>query len=271
MAIWSETTDTLRSAESGHWYRRDGSPVYTIMGANGIVRDTTLRDARKPENLFCPSVSGLIKLMAAPGLEHYKQESLMMATLTLPRLPHEPEKSWMARVWQDSREHARKAAEYGTAVHAAVQGHYEGVPPAPEFLRHVQGAVETLDEYFPNARWIPEQSFAHPLGYGGKLDLNFVAHDGVVIDIKTKEWTDKLPGIYDEHSMQLAAYRRGIGQPRAACGNLFVNVKNPGESYLAMHKQADLERGLAMFDACLALWKAKNKYDPSFVREEQTA
>ena len=31
------------TSESGHWYTREGEPMYTIIGANGKERNTTLR------------------------------------------------------------------------------------------------------------------------------------------------------------------------------------------------------------------------------------
>ena len=43
------TTDTYNkfTSESGHWYTQEGDPMYTIIGANGKERNTTLRDAKK--------------------------------------------------------------------------------------------------------------------------------------------------------------------------------------------------------------------------------
>ena len=38
------------AAESGHWYGRNGEPAYTIVGANGKARPTTLRDALNEAN-----------------------------------------------------------------------------------------------------------------------------------------------------------------------------------------------------------------------------
>jgi hypothetical protein len=62
-----------------------------------------------------------------------------------------------------------------------------------------------------NLTWVSEKSFACELGFGGKLDLHAPADgDGIVIDFKTKEFTDPAKvDAYDEHLMQLAAYRLG--------------------------------------------------------------
>ena len=257
----------MRPAESQHWYYTDGSPIYTVVGSNGVERNTTLRDARKLS--LVPSVTSIIRCAASPGLEHWKQEQVLLAALTLPRRPHETEKSWLARVWHDSREQASKAAERGTQIHAAVQGHFEGEQLQDEYAPYVQCAVEELEAHFPGARWVAEKAFAHPLGYGGKIDLHC---DVAVVDIKTKEFAgDEVPGVYEEHAMQLAAYRRGLGLEHARCGNLFVSVSNPGVAHLHLHDEDELRRGMEMFDALLSYWRARSKYDPSMGFQTRTA
>ena len=39
-------TNILHAAESTHWYTKGGTPAYMILGKNGKLRPTTLRDAR---------------------------------------------------------------------------------------------------------------------------------------------------------------------------------------------------------------------------------
>jgi len=133
------------AAESTHWYGRDGSPCYTIIGKNGNERPTTLRDARTL--LLVPSVTTVIKCAAAPGLERWKQEQVLYAALTLPKIDGEPEKDYLARIMRDAGERAKQAAERGTIIHAAIQGHYEGVPPPEELWPHVKGAADAVAEW----------------------------------------------------------------------------------------------------------------------------
>jgi hypothetical protein len=68
-------------AESLHWYDRHGRPCYEVMSKPGVMRPTTLRDARKLN--LVPSVTNIIRCAAAPGLEIWKQQQVMMAALTL--------------------------------------------------------------------------------------------------------------------------------------------------------------------------------------------
>ena len=52
-------------SESGHWYTQEGEPMYTIIGANGKERNTTLRDAK---NLgLVPSVTTILHAKIEKG------------------------------------------------------------------------------------------------------------------------------------------------------------------------------------------------------------
>src|SRR5512146_840915 len=172
-----------RAAESTHWYDRDGNPAYTVKAKDGSDRPTTLRDARKLG--LVPSVTTIIRCAAAPGLERWKQQQVLHAALTLPTIPGEPEDAYLDRIMADSQEQARKAAERGTAIHAAIQGHFEGKPPTEEYWPYVEGAVDVITEHLGKREWIAEKSFAHWRGFGGKVDLHCTA---AVVDFKTKEF-----------------------------------------------------------------------------------
>jgi hypothetical protein len=246
------------ASESGHWYTKTGQPMYEIKGANGNMRPTTLRDARKLD--LVPSVTTIIKQAAAPGLERWKINQTLLAALTLSRFDGEPEDAYLDRIIRDSQEQGRKAAEKGTQIHAAIQGHYEGEKTWPAMLPYVSGAYEVLDEAWGDVDWICEKSFAHPLGYGGKADLHA---EGLVGDIKTKEFdsVDDKKLAWDDHAIQLAAYREGLGMPIAMCFNLFVSTTVPGLCHIHIWSEEEIRRGWAMFRSLLAYWKAKHKIE----------
>lgn len=246
-------------AESTHWYNKNGLPAYEVPRAKGDgMRATTLRDARI--HGYVPSVTSVIKCAAAPGLENWKQQQVLLAALTLPRNPDEPEKEWLDRVMLDSREQARKAAEKGTAIHAAIQGHYEGKAPASEYWEFVKSATAKVEAHFGKRIWTVESSFAHPLGFGGKTDL---FTQGIVIDFKTKEFYDDTKKLaWDEHAIQLAAYREGLGMPDAICANVFVSTVKSNLAVCHVWGEADIQSGWKMFTSLLSYWQAKNKYWP---------
>ena len=45
--VYNKLSAKKITAESGHWYTQEGEPMYTVIGANGKERNTTLRDAKK--------------------------------------------------------------------------------------------------------------------------------------------------------------------------------------------------------------------------------
>lgn len=247
-------------AESMHWYAPDGSPAYEVVGVNGKTRPATLRDARKMN--LVPSVTSIIKCAAAPALERWKQTQVLHAALTLPTIEGESEDDYLARIWKDSREQGKKAAERGTAIHAAIQGNFEGQPPDPDFWPHVKATAEAVKAW-ADCEWSAERSFTHRYGFGGKCDLSTRFDDGFVLDFKTKEFSAETKlQTWDEHAMQLGAYRIGLGLPAARCAIVYVSVTNPGLVRLLELPEDDLRQGWNMFQGLLQYWQAKNQYWP---------
>lgn len=247
----------VRASESQHWYTKTGEPAYSVKGKDGSSRSTTLRDARKLG--LVPSVTTIIKCAASPGLEAWKLQQMMMAALTLPRAPQESEESFIARIQADSKEQAKMAAERGSDVHAALESFFETREVSSQYDQAVLGTESQIISVFGDLDWATEKSFGHPMGFGGKVDLHSRDGQGVVIDFKTKEFTseDKVQG-YDEHLMQLAAYRVGLDLPEARCANVFVSVTEPGLVVVKEWEQQDLKRGLTMFESLLSYWYAKS-------------
>jgi hypothetical protein len=250
------------SSDAGHWYQADtGEPAYQITGANGKIRNTTLRDARKLN--LVPSVTTILGQIAKPGLQVYLNQQILLSALTLPREQNEPEPAWLERVLFDSKEAGRKAAERGNTIHAVIETYFADEIYIPEYPKYVYEAEQALDNEFGLHKWVAEQSFAHDLRFGGKCDLHappdpLTDFPGAVIDIKTKE--TNLEGIkpYAEHLYQLAAYRQGLGMPNAICGNLFVNA-NTNQVRLILHDPSDIADSWAIFCHLLRVYQIKNK------------
>ena len=260
------TTIIARSAESVHWYRQDGGPQYTVKAKDGSERPTTLRDARKMD--LVPSVTTILKVAAKPGLEQWKLEQMLLSALTLPRLPVEDEKAYIARIVADSKETGKQAAEKGTRIHESIESWFSG----KRDVEHKQTAMafeEAIFDHFkthPDQPWLTERSFASPLGYGGKVDLYCVPDEhvpvGIVLDAKSKDFgPDDKVDAYDEHLMQLAAYRHGLGVPHARCANVFASRTHPGLIKVVEWSEEDLKNGWEMFQCLLRFWKLKNSFN----------
>jgi hypothetical protein len=248
----------VRASESQHWYTKSGEPAYSVKNKDGHQRPTTLRDARKLG--LVPSVTTIIKCAASPGLEAWKLQQMMLAALTLPRAPEETEESFISRIQADSKEQAKMAAERGSEVHAALESFFETRHVTSKFSPAVLGTETEIVKVFGDVTWSAEKSFAVK-GFGGKVDLHSKDGQGVVIDFKTKEFTsetlDKAQG-FDEHLMQLSAYRVGLEIPQARCANVFVSVTEPGLVVVKEWDQEDLDRGWKMFSSLLEFWYAKS-------------
>lgn len=246
------------ASESQHWYTRTGEPAYEMKGANSNMRAPTLRDARKLG--LVPGVSTIIRCADRPGLTNWMIDQAILAALTLPKLQGEAEKDYLARIKRDSKEQARKAAERGTAIHAAIQGFYSDETPQSGYELYIQGAVQAVAEWQKGA-WVAERSFSHPMGFGGKVDLSGVG----VIDFKTKEFdTFGELKTWDEHAMQLAAYRHGLGLEKARCAIVYVSTTVPGLAKLIEITEEELQRGWTCFYALLHFWQAKSSYRSAF-------
>ena len=158
----SVTVTAPRASESNHWYTRDGVPMYTVEAAKGGQRATTLRDARKLS--LVPSVTTILNVAAKPALTNWLQQQVLLAALTLPRRPDEPEKEYIDRIINDSKEQGRSAADAGTDIHASIQGHYEDKPTG-KHQQSVDACARAIREHFGEAIWISERSFAHEAGF----------------------------------------------------------------------------------------------------------
>lgn len=269
---------------ASHWYQQDGKPLYEVPKADGKgLRDTNLRDARKLH--LQPSVTTIIAEAASPGLTNYFQDQILEAILST-KMPvpdgsdFEEIEIWKQEIRKDAKQHAAIAADKGNKIHDALElfmttsackaTEYEFVVPVREFLDEKVGLG-----------FVNEKSFSHPLGFGGKVDLHKIDNLGkkkpqtaVIIDFKTKpdKAFSKLEQ-YDNHYIQLAAYRIGLGLPDAECYNLFISNETPGKFKLLPEvwneeEELKIQRGEEMFFALLHYWKLKTGYDSSYKLKE---
>jgi hypothetical protein len=259
------TTIIARSAESVHWYRQDGAPQYTVPAKDGSDRPTTLRDARKMD--LVPSVTTVMKIAAKPGLEQWKLEQMLLAAMTLPKDPAETEKSYIARIVADSKETGKQAAEKGTRIHESIESWFDGKKDVvhKDIAMAFEESIFTHFKTHPFQKWLTERSFSSNLGFGGKVDLYCEADEsapvGIVLGAKSKDFgpDDKIDA-YDEHLMQLAAYRNGLNVPHARCANVFVSRTHPGLVKIVEWPEEELVKGWEMFQCLLRFWKLKNNF-----------
>ncbi len=246
------------ASEGGHFYLRDGTPFYETQAKDGTMRPTTLRDMRKVEGAV-PSVTTILKVMANQGLTVWLKNNLLMAAATLPRMDGESADDWIKRVEADSKEQSQAAASLGTSIHASLEKAYLKKEYPVEHKEHVESTMELIADVFPHEAWKAEKSFAHAMGFGGKVDLH---SRKVVIDFKTSAFgEDGKVGGYDEHICQLASYGRGVCDSNFRAANVYISTTDPGLVKILEWTQEDIQRGWEMFKCALQLWKLKNKVE----------
>lgn len=244
-------TNKVVASESAHWYDGStGEPRYTIIGANGKERATTLRDARK--HGYVPSVTSVLQILAKPGLEAWKQNSLLLSAATMPHDPNMPIEAWCEAVVADSKEQGQKAMQLGTDIHGAIEMYLNGQSIDEAFVPFVMPVINEME----HRGWLEnrkvEHSFAHKLGFGGKIDYH---NDSVIIDFKTTSAKDINKAFWPEHIWQLSAYRFGIFAEHLKCVNIYISTITPGLISVKEWDDADAIDGEGVFLATLELWK----------------
>jgi len=247
-----------------HWYDKEGNPCYEVEGKKGM-RASTLRDARK--HGWVPSATSIWgDVIARPQLNVWIQTELMKAlwaeTQSVALMDDKkefPEFEQLAREKYGAQQ--QETMGRGTSIHNDLEKYFSGQDTPMENLHLCANVARILDVICGDNQWIAEKSFAHPSGYGGKVDLH---SDEWVVDFKTKDFPPE-PNVkkmvYDDQGCQLAAYDQGLGGGRRLL-NIFIDYKT-GAVLEWEHK--DVDRFRDMFNHALALWKLVKKYDSSFL------
>ncbi|MFA5323876.1 MAG: hypothetical protein WC373_14490 [Smithella sp.] len=210
-------------------------------------------DIRRKLGLL-PSVTSIIKCAASPGLELWKNQQILMAALTTDRIENESEQEWVDRIIKDSQEQALRARERGTLIHSYVQDWFEGneIEQGLDGYPFAMSAHDTIFNEVKNQEWVCEKSFSTEK-YGGKADLHNI---NFLIDIKTTDKPVEDLKLWDDHYLQLAAYRAGLGIITATCGILYINSRTAA-SRLVWAGEKELVKGMKMFNALLDYYYSK--------------
>jgi len=259
---------------ASHWYFPDGTPLHEVPRADGKgQRPTSLRDARKL-GLF-PSVTNVLSILAKPGLDAWKQEQAILAALTLPRTEGETLDDFAKRVLVDMTSEVGRAADLGSAVHAAIEGYAQG-----RWLPEDKGVARLFE---PARQWFDKEVIAvHSVeiatahlewGYAGRVDLVATLRSTgrpTVIDFKTqKTRRDKdgnfKPILHDTWPLQLEAYRMALasrdkGLADAAIASVVIGSTDPVPVLVKVWDDADKDGYFRAFLAARDLWVWQKGY-----------
>jgi hypothetical protein len=249
---------------AGHWYDKKGNPQHFVQGKNGERRDATLRDARKHH--WAPGFSGVTSVMAKPGLTAWFENQLLEAAWEV--APPSTEDDARYQVWKTdvktaARERSLKARDRGSEIHDAIEHFIKDEKwNYTEFGSYVENVDLAIQDAFSlDLKGLEaETTFSSSLGYGGMID-GLRRSEPLLLDWKTKdkEWTDKTKLVFDEHGMQLAAYRHGVGLESAVCANVFISPS--AKIKIHIWEEDELQRLFEKFKTCLTLWQQDRKYD----------
>lgn len=220
-----------------------------------------LRAARR-EGLV-PSVTEVMAIMAKPWLERWKQEQCIISALTLTRHPDECDDEFCDRILMDSEDKARRAAGFGTEIHAACEViNKGGAKPRPDspILQHIE---HYWNWWLKNVTHVvaAEEVVVNPeAGYAGRCDMEayLIEHNHVVCDIKTQQVKGGKPNFYDSWGLQLAAYGKPKGINKGV--SIVINSEQPEPPYIKVWE--DLSEHYTAFEHCLALWRYEKGYYP---------
>jgi len=249
-----------------HYYDKEGNSCHEVVGKNGKIRPTTLRDAR--QHNWVPSVTTIMDIQSKPALISWIQNQILEAAIASPFNDEWFKDGWKKYIIAKSREIGEKAAKRGIEIHDAMENFYTGEGVKEEYVQYISNPTLLIASKFPEYIWFSEKSFAHMDGFGGRVDLwgADINNNCIIIDFKTKDKTDVKDMVqYDDHSIQLAAYQIGLQLPESTRRfNLFIssNPNTPGLCRLV--ECTKFEKYKEIFYALLRLWQAKNSYKPEF-------
>jgi hypothetical protein len=261
---------------ASHWYLRDGTPFHEIAKKDGSGnRPVTLADARKV--LALPSVTNVLGVLAKPGLDAWKIEQGIMAALTLPRRTDEPLDSFAHRVVEDMGAQVEKAADFGSAIHAACEVYAlnKQLPQDMRLLNFLEDWVRWFDSNVERVASVERVFVHHEHGYAGRVDMvALLKGDSVtgpywaVVDFKTQKVKrsakgDAKPAFYETWPLQLGAYRQAILASGAkdvkGIVSVVIDSAQPGPVHVKQWSGVDY---FGSFLAALELWKYVKNYDP---------
>lgn len=252
----------IKQNRGSHWYTREGYPIHEVTAKDGSARATNVGDARKLDLL--PSVTNIIGVLAKPGLDSWKQNQILMHSLTLPKIEGESVDDFAKRVSEDYYRSDQETMDLGSRVHAAIANYIQSARVLEDELKPYLMAYL---EWIRVNNFTVESSEKTIVGpdYAGTYDLIVTdrMHHRVLVDIKTTTMKGKLKG-YDEWIMQLAAYNAVTKCDGIA--NLVLDKGEPGRWEALHYTREEQSRAAQLFSYAKEIWKIQKKYDPLDVK-----
>jgi len=244
-----------------HFYKEKGEPFhYVPMTTKEGLRPVTIRDVRKlwkDGTFVVPSVTTILNIYDKSGLNNWRIDQHLNQAYDLDKENFTIEE-YRKEIKRLTAVQLDLAPSAGTDFHKLMEDFVSGNMKDDEDYTLCQKVYETILSETGSKNFKAETNFSSEL-FGGQVDLH---NDDFIIDYKTKQTADKFKPnkmAYDDHSMQLAAYREGLNIPFAKCANVFVclEIGKPLIDF-HIHNEKELEKGKELFDLATKAWHIKN-------------
>ncbi len=252
------TAARVYSEQSAHYYGRDGSPRYEVIGkTTGRPRSVTIRDAR--ENDWLPSTTTILRVLHRQALVEWMIEQACLAILTAPKLDGEALDVFVNRILKVEKQQEQegaKARNLGTDIHAAAELALKGQPYDTALSVYVEPAIA---EILRTGRVVATEKIVVGDRYAGKLDCMTQGNDLLTLwDIKSAKTLPKTES-YWEHQCQTASYAKAVenlGRLRIQTANVYVSTIEPGT--IKVCAQNEWDRAWQAFKALVDYWYLAN-------------
>ena len=236
------------------------------------MRATTIADARKM-GLY-PSVTTILSVMAKPQLDDWKLQQVAERAYSNPPQDNEDAGTYARRTIDGAFEQVSDAADLGTAIHAAIEAHFKGIPVAEAMQVYVQPVVAALEAADINIVQHELRLVNQTVGYAGTTDAVIIL-DGKgplggargILDFKSRKTK---PGVkcepWDTEPMQIAAY--GVAKfgnvPLCGC-NVYISTTEPGRVEIVSYDHMQMQNAWWAFANVCSLWQYLKKYKPPVI------
>jgi hypothetical protein len=211
-----------------------------------------------------PSVTTILGALAKPELDRWKQQQVLLASLTLPRQEGETDDGFCSRVIEDAFKQVGDAADLGTSVHSALENCLQGLPWDEALSVYVTPVQKWVEEN--NVKFLSHEKrlISEDWGYAGTTDgiiqIAFTPEIGI-IDFKTRKSKPGIPmSPWKTEPMQIAAYADAASGGCDFAVNLYISTTEPGRIEATWYTVDRLEREFSAFVAALKLWRHLNDF-----------
>lgn len=267
------------ASDQGHFYTPSGEPAYFVPYKDkkrvGEMRPTTIKDCK--ELGLYPSVTTIMKVMSkGDALTNWVKRQVALAAEKCGSLDGETSEEWVEYVLRKAEENMTAQRDKGSRDHGIVEEYFRemSLTSEPGFVNElyansapVRAVLKAFHDLGIFGELVDsEKSFACDLGYGGKIDIAIPnPRNRMIVDFKFVDRLNKKKD-YPEKIAQGAAYlylrwgNAGLSDGRFA--NIFVST-DTYEYEVREWAYEEIQHGWDVFESCLRLWKAINKYDPA--------